>query len=162
MLRRDQNILAAVRASAPDGNPSGRTSAGQRADAPNLDDVRGRGGGQTGCDLGTGGGRCRGRVYRVGARDRRRLSVRQPLLKEGARAMPQHQQPRLCDYGTKTTLLVATGFLGFLRVTLQQQPVHAAVTALSFILLAALAIEKRDQISDLIIFILSLYLISYL
>ena len=74
----------------------------------------------------------------------------------------EHQQPRLCDYGTKTTLLVATGFLGFLRVTLQQQPVLAAVTALSLILLAALAIEKRDQISDLMIFILSLYLISYL
>ena len=35
-------------------------------------------------------------------------------------------------------------------------------TALYFILLAALAIEKRDQISDLMIFILSLYLISYL
>jgi hypothetical protein len=71
------------------------------------------------------------------------------------------QQPRLCDYGTNTTL-VATGFLGCIRVTLQQQPVLAAVTALSFILLAALAIEKRDKISDLIIFILSLYLISYL
>ena len=78
---------------------------------------------------------------------------------QGGSTMPQ--QPRLCDYGTNTTL-VATGFLGCIRVTLQQQPVLAAVTALSFILLAALAIEKRDKISDLIIFILSLYLISYL
>ena len=59
------------------------------------------------------------------------------------------QQPRLCDYGTNTTL-VATGFLGCIRVTLQQQPVHVAVTALSFILLAALAIEKRDKISDIV------------
>ena len=40
------------------------------------------------------------------------------------------QQPRLWDYGTKTTL-VAIGFLGFLRVTLQQQPVQVAVTALA-------------------------------